>query len=64
MPSTIFANWDLHISYLTTVIHATILWSTLYYLPLYCEAVKGYSPIITGIALFHNLSPSPQLPLL
>lgn len=26
--------------------------SMLYYLPLYYEAVKGYSPIITGVALF------------
>jgi MFS family permease len=29
-----------------------ILWSMLYYQPLYYEAVKGYSPIISGVALF------------
>ncbi|KAL4895396.1 putative MFS multidrug transporter [Aspergillus ambiguus] len=29
-----------------------LLWSALYYLPLYYEAVKGYSPIIAGVALF------------
>jgi hypothetical protein len=29
-----------------------ILWCLLYYEPLYYEAVKGYSPILTGVALF------------
>lgn len=29
-----------------------ILWGLLYYEPLYYEAVKGYSPILTGVALF------------
>jgi MFS family permease len=34
------------------VIHGLILWCLLYYMPLYYEAVKGYSPIISGVALF------------
>jgi Fungal trichothecene efflux pump (TRI12) len=51
MPPTIFANWSLRITYFTTVIHGMILWSLLYYIPLYYEAVKGYSPIITGTCL-------------
>jgi len=29
-----------------------ILWCILYYEPLYYEAVKNYSPILTGVALF------------
>jgi MFS family permease len=29
-----------------------ILWGLLYYEPLYYEAVKGYTPILTGVALF------------
>ncbi|GLI78237.1 hypothetical protein PoHVEF18_006546 [Penicillium ochrochloron] len=29
-----------------------LLWCGLYYLPLYYEAVKGYNPIVTGVALF------------
>ena len=29
-----------------------LLWCGLYYLPLYYEAVQGYNPIITGVALF------------
>jgi MFS family permease len=51
MPSTIFSNWALRITYFTTVIHGMILWSLLYYIPLYYEAVQGYSPIITGMFL-------------
>lgn len=39
-------------SYLGTVIHGMFLWSVLYYMPLYFEAAKGYSPISSGIALF------------
>jgi len=54
MPSTIFSNWALRITYFTTVIHGMILWSLLYYIPLYYEAVKGYSPIITGMFLKPN----------
>lgn len=29
-----------------------LLWCGLYYMPLYYEAVKGMSPIMTGVALF------------
>ncbi|KNG83442.1 hypothetical protein ANOM_008034 [Aspergillus nomiae NRRL 13137] len=29
-----------------------LLWCGLYYLPLYYQVVQGYSPIITGVALF------------
>jgi hypothetical protein len=52
VPSTIFANWSLRVTYFQTIIHGMILWSLLYYLPLYYEAIKGYSPIITGVAIF------------
>jgi hypothetical protein len=34
------------------VIHGLVLWCLLYYMPLYYEAVQGYSPIIAGVALF------------
>ena len=40
------------VTYFTTFVHGIILWSILYYLPLYYEAVKGYSPILAGVALF------------
>jgi MFS family permease len=34
------------------VLHGLTLWCLLYYMPLYYEAVQGYSPIIAGVALF------------
>lgn len=48
---SIFTNATLVINYIATIMHGIILWSLLYFLPLYYEAVKGYSPIITGVAL-------------
>jgi MFS family permease len=40
------------VTYFGTVVHGIILWSLLYYLPLYYQAVKGMSPIMTGVAVF------------
>lgn len=38
-----------------------LLWCTLYYSPLYFEAVKGLNPIMTGVALFPvSLTVSPM----
>ncbi|KAI9764988.1 MAG: hypothetical protein M1840_007910 [Geoglossum simile] len=48
----LFKNRSTSITYLGTVIHGMILWSMLYYLPLYYEAVKGFSPILSGVAIF------------
>lgn len=48
---SIFTNPTLIITYLITVIHGIVLWSLLYFLPLYYEAVQGYTPIISGIAI-------------
>ncbi|KAH8799927.1 major facilitator superfamily domain-containing protein [Hyaloscypha sp. PMI_1271] len=49
---SIFNNLSSKLVYLQTFIHGLLLWSLLYYLPIYYEAVKDYSPIITGIAVF------------
>ncbi|KAI0840582.1 MFS general substrate transporter [Hypoxylon sp. FL0890] len=48
---SIFNNATLIITYIETVIHGIVVWSLLYFLPLYYEAVKGYSPIISGVAI-------------
>lgn len=48
----IFANRTTNIAYTNTIIHGLILWCLLYYQPLYFEAVRGYTPIVSGIALF------------
>jgi len=49
---SIFNNLSSKLVYFQTFIHGLLLWSLLYYLPIYYEGVKDYSPIITGIAVF------------
>ncbi|TVY37590.1 Efflux pump [Lachnellula subtilissima] len=48
----IFKQRTALISYLGTFLHGVILWCLLYYMPLYYECVKGYSPTISGVAAF------------
>lgn len=48
----VFKNRTAAASYFETTIHGLILWSVLYYLPLYYEAVKGETPILSGVSLF------------
>lgn len=48
---SIFRNWTSRLLYLQTFFHGLVLWSVLYFLPLYYQAVKGYRPVITGAAL-------------
>ena len=48
---SIFGNWTLRLIYLQTLVHGMVLWSLLYFLPLYYESVKGYTPIIAGVAV-------------
>lgn len=48
---SIFSNSTLVITFAETVLHGIVVWSLLYFLPLYYETVKGYSPIISGIAI-------------
>jgi MFS family permease len=45
-------NTTAAVTFFQTAIHGVILWAILYFLPLYYEAVKGFSPILAGIALF------------
>ncbi|KAL9616549.1 MAG: hypothetical protein Q9160_008591 [Pyrenula sp. 1 TL-2023] len=52
MRLSLFKNRTTNIAFLITFLHGIILWCLLYYLPLYYEGVKGYSPIITGVAVF------------
>ena len=49
---SIFSNATSAAAYFQTVIHGMILWSILYYLPLYYEGVKGQTPILSGVSLF------------
>ncbi|CAP79873.1 putative transporter [Penicillium chrysogenum] len=52
VPPVIFQNRTAIASFIGSVLQGLILWCSLYYLPLYYEAVKEYSPIIAGVALF------------
>lgn len=52
IPFRVVKNRTAATNYLGTFLHGLILWCQLYYMPLYYEAVKGFSPIISGVALF------------
>ena len=52
IPLRIFSNRTAAVNYIGTFVHGMVLWCLLYYLPLYYEAVKAYSPIIVGVAVF------------
>ncbi|KAF9875765.1 MFS multidrug transporter [Colletotrichum karsti] len=47
----IFNNWTMIANYIMTVFHGMILWSLLYFLVLYYQAVKGYSLVISAVAV-------------
>ncbi|KAK3693582.1 major facilitator superfamily transporter [Podospora appendiculata] len=47
----IFNNRDMIVSYVMVVCHGAILWSLLYFLVLYYQAVKFYSPITSAVAV-------------
>lgn len=50
LPVRVFSSISTVIVYVGTFLHGIVLWSMVYYLPLYFQAVKGYSPIIAGVA--------------
>ena len=61
IPPSIFHNRTAIISFFGSGIAGLLIWCALYFLPLYYEAVKGFRPIMTGIALFpetFTLAPS------
>ncbi|OLN81731.1 putative MFS-type transporter C1399.02-like protein 3 [Colletotrichum chlorophyti] len=47
----IFNNWSMIASYILTVFHGMILWSLMYFLVLYYQAVKDYSVVISAVAV-------------
>ncbi|OJJ46149.1 hypothetical protein ASPZODRAFT_66930 [Penicilliopsis zonata CBS 506.65] len=52
IPPGIFQNRTAAVSFIGSVLQGLVLWCALYYLPLYFEAVKEYSPVLSGVALF------------
>ena len=58
----VFQSRTAAVNYLGSLIHGMILWSLLYYLPLYYEVVKGLSPIVSAPTppfLFHDPTDNP-----
>jgi hypothetical protein len=39
-------------AYAGTVVHGMIVWALLYYMPLFFQVSKNYSPITSGVAIF------------
>ncbi|KAJ0414771.1 major facilitator superfamily domain-containing protein [Aspergillus carlsbadensis] len=52
IPPKIFQNRTAVVSFAGSFLQGLVLWCILYYQPLYYEAVKGYTPIMAGVALF------------
>jgi MFS family permease len=50
LPMRLFYDRSTSICYFTDFIHGIILWTILYFLPLYFEGVKGYTFVIAGAA--------------
>lgn len=49
---SLFNSSTANVAYFGTLVHGIIVWSILYYMPLYFEVVKEYTPITSGIGLF------------
>ncbi|KFY26183.1 hypothetical protein V491_01412 [Pseudogymnoascus sp. VKM F-3775] len=49
---SIFHGSTAKVGYFGTFIHGVIVWSMLYYMPLYYEVTKNFNPIESGVAIF------------
>jgi hypothetical protein len=61
VPPAIFHNRTSLISFGGYMVVGLLIWCFLYFLPLYYEAVKGFEPIMSGVAIFpetFTLAPS------
>jgi hypothetical protein len=50
IPMRMFLNRSTSLTYLVAFIHGIILWSIIYYMPLYFMAVLSYTPILAGVS--------------
>lgn len=50
--TSVFKNRTTAVNYFGTVIHGIVLWSLLYFGPLYYEGVKEMTPIMSAVSLF------------
>ena len=49
---SLLKSYNMAYSLFATLINALVVYGALYFLPLYFEAVRGYNPILSGVALF------------
>ena len=49
---SLLRSYNMGYSLFAALINALIVYGALYFLPLYFEAVRGYNPILSGVALF------------
>ncbi|CRG87947.1 putative MFS-type transporter C1399,02 [Talaromyces islandicus] len=52
VPAVLFKNRTTTASFVSAISSGLLVWCVVYYMPLYYEAVKNYSPVITGVAMF------------
>lgn len=52
MTMSLLRSYEMLYSLWSGIINAAIVYGALYFLPLYFEAVQGYTPILSGVALF------------
>ncbi|KUJ13544.1 MFS general substrate transporter [Mollisia scopiformis] len=55
IPMSIFNNRTAATVYWQSMVSGFDMWACVYYLPLYFEAVHGYSPILAGVAILPTL---------
>ncbi|KAI0118386.1 major facilitator superfamily domain-containing protein [Nemania sp. FL0031] len=48
----LLGNYEMAYSLVATAINSAVVYAVLYFLPLYFEAVQGFDPILSGVALF------------
>lgn len=52
IPIELFNNRTAAVSYFSSALSGLLVWCIVYYMPLYFQAVKEYTPVITGVCLF------------
>jgi len=52
VPLSIFSSRSGAAGYIQITVNGCLLWTLVYYLPLYFEVVKGYSQIVTSVSVF------------
>jgi hypothetical protein len=49
---SIFSTSTAKVGYLGTFLHGIIVWSILFYIPLYYEVAQDFGPTMSGVAMF------------